>query len=505
MKNSTVQKYIDILKEIKESGKSIKAYCEENGLSVSNIYRVKCRLEVSNELYREFMTLYHQITKRNYGYDEEILEEETSTNEIDKVTIVRDSEEKIIEYKIHVPLKDKEPFEVDLTRREVEDIFGLYTYYGGNITARNVANEFPRFTLPEVKRIIRAFGITKDSAWFPPHLLEEMDDEQLTQYRMNLKERAAFKYADSRREQDYTKQIKDLAERLNKALDRNTFLQQLQLNKYNIKPNIIFNSKERENSLIIYLSDMHFGAYNPPYAYDDIVNYNENIIRSRLNLVLSKFQYKKYSNIIVCNLGDSIDSYKSETSRGGHLLPNVMSDKDKVQLYIKLMVEFFTSLKTSKSPIFYYCVGESNHDGDWGWLSNVLLSEKLKELGITSYISDKPMDKFNLNGNVFLYLHGKDNSNQNKGFPLVLNDKTESWFNSYFINNKITAQKGIYVVKGDLHQHAVTVGKTFTYVSAASLYGCSNWIVANFGKTPWGITYMEVSSDGDVMEGLIRE
>lgn len=115
------------------------------------------------------------------------------------------------------------------------------------------------------------------------------------------------------------------------------------------------------------------------------------------------------------------------------------------------------------------------------------------------------MDVFDLNGNKILYLHGKDAFNQFKGFPLTLNDKTESWFNTYFINNKITADKNIYVVKGDLHQHAVTVGKTFTYVSASSLYGSSNWIVSNFGKTPWGTTYMEVDEDGEVLIGLISE
>ena len=78
-------------------------------------------------------------------------------------------------------------------------------------------------------------------------------------------------------------------------------------------------------------------------------------------------------------------------------------------------------------------------------------------------------------------------------------------YNTYFINNGITANKNIYVVKGDLHQHAVTVGKTFSYISAASLYGCSNWIVSNFGKTPWGMTYMEISEDGEVLTGLITE
>ncbi len=113
------------------------------------------------------------------------------------IDIIRNEENKITSYKVTYFRRDKVPFVTELTRENVETIFGLYTYYGGNITARNVANEFPKFTLPEIKYILRAFQITKDSMWAPPHLVEELTIEELSQYRMNLKERAAFKYADA--------------------------------------------------------------------------------------------------------------------------------------------------------------------------------------------------------------------------------------------------------------------------------------------------------------------
>ena len=42
------------------------------------------------------------------------------------VTINRNPEGKIIGYNINYPIKDSKPFIADLTREDVETIFGLY-------------------------------------------------------------------------------------------------------------------------------------------------------------------------------------------------------------------------------------------------------------------------------------------------------------------------------------------------------------------------------------------
>ena len=55
------------------------------------------------------------------------------------------------------------------------------------------------------------------------------------------------------------------------------------------------------------------------------------------------------------------------------------------------------------------------------------------------------------------------------------------------MRNQLTGK--IVVVKGDLHQSATTKGKFFTYKSVGSLFGASNWIHANFGKTEWACDY----------------
>lgn len=541
MKLSTLIRFKQELEEIKNSGLTLAQYCKTYNKVYSNInVKIKKAIEVRDLYIKEVdkvleiyvSLLANPISKRKYLsiIEENCLEspendshdtlqsvlcgstdEHSSlhggskiSDDTTHVDIIRDDNDRIVKYHAVISIKDSPNLEVDLSRREVEDLYGLYVYYGGNITARNVANEFPRFTLPEVKKLFRAFKLTKDSAWFPPHLNEELTEEELNEYRMNIKERSAFKYANSVQERSWNNKLKEMASKINNLYNKKDIIKELQLEQFNVKP-ITVEKDHSKSTLIIYLSDLHVGAFNSKYGYEDLVPYNQSNIEERLNVIINKLLVKEYSEIIVCNLGDSIDSYKKETTRGGHELPSITTDKDNVKLYIQLLVQFFTNLKENTNcPISYHCVGESNHDGDFGWLVNTLLASKIKSLGIKSYISDYPMDSFKVNGNIFLYRHGKDNIDQTRGLPLVLNDKVESWYSSYLFNNNIKAEKGIYVVKGDLHQHAITVGKTFTYVSAASLYGASNYIVANFGKTPWGVTYMEVANNGDVLTGLIK-
>lgn len=351
MKQSTIKKYIDILTEAKQNCKSLKQFCKENDIDynniVSNIYNLK-KQSKKDENIEYLLNL----------YNENVLNKSENKCE---VNIIRDSNT-IIKYDIIVYKRDKINFRCTLSREDCETIFGLYTYYGGNITARNVANEFPRFTLPEVKLIFRAFNLTKDSFWAPPHLLEELSTEELSNYRMNLKERAAFKYADASQERDFKNTLNKFAKKINKLSDRNQVLEELCtkdiiLPEYKVNTNFSKNSK----TFILCLSDLHVGGFNEKYGYVKLEDYNEEEILRRLSKVFNYLNNRKYDNIVVVNLGDSIDSYNKQTTRGGHDLPGYISNKEQSQMYLKLMLWFFNNLKSYCSNIKYYCTGESNH------------------------------------------------------------------------------------------------------------------------------------------------
>ena len=67
-------------------------------------------------------------------------------------------------------------------------IYRLYSYYGSSITQREVSRSFPEYSLEDFKKILRVFNITKASAPFAPHIIEENTPEQLQVMQLREKE-----------------------------------------------------------------------------------------------------------------------------------------------------------------------------------------------------------------------------------------------------------------------------------------------------------------------------
>jgi hypothetical protein len=498
----TIAKYKRILEDILNSGMSVSSYFKSIGKSPSSFYvtmsSIKEEAEKGIVELQELVDLYNRIKKdSNYKDIEDTIPSISEDSEQGIVLeYVRDDNDKIQKYIITVPVKDSIPFHTELSREKAESIFGLYTYYGGNITARNVTNEFPEYTLPDIKRIFRAFGLYKDSIWAPRHLVEELTIEQLSNYRMSLKERAAFKYADACHERDFKNTINKLASRILKLEDRNLFIEKLvnngvAYNEYKVD-SLKVNSSETIG--IVFLSDIHVGAWNTPNGYLPLDDYNKEEINRRLEDIIKFISKQNWKELIVVNLGDSLDSYKGTTAKGT-VLPKNTTDKQCVENYLSIMLKFFNTISSRFDKISYICTGDSNHDGSWGWLANVALVPHLNAINISSYVSSNPIDSFTVNNFSIVYLHGHDSSTQYKGFPLHLDAKTKDWFNNFFLQTNLNITNNRIVVKGDLHQYAVDSCNTFDYINAPSLYGSSSWIASNFGKGKSGVMYMEINED----------
>lgn len=277
---------------------------------------------------------------------------------------VRDIDGKVTHYEFRILIRDKEPFEGVLTLSEMQDIYVGYSSRGYNLSARKLSEKFPQYDLVQLKKILRAFQITKDCYPFAPHIAESKTKEELERMLLDLKLHSASKNADRDEIKDKNSYILELTKELNQYKSKKNFLEDL------IKSSVKYNRIKKlevpeaeENTLVIYLSDMHVGAYNPKYGFIKLEEYSEEEINRRLSKVLEFIQTKTFDRLIICNLGDSVDSYKGETARG-HELPTTISAKEQSQMYLRVMIRFFDYLidRYGNDIITYYCTGDSNHE-----------------------------------------------------------------------------------------------------------------------------------------------
>ena len=433
----------------------------------------------------------------------------TFIREGENITVDGKTVRKITNYKFDILVKDKPTFSGELSRTEMELIYRFYSSEGANLSVKSLSREFPQYTQQQIKKILRAFTITKACSPLAPHQIEEMNIEDAVDFSVRMKENAIIKKVEEKRIRHNEQRVKDLTKEILTLKDKQSQLKNIlgEINYPNNPIKFTFNSRSR--TLIISLSDIHVGAAvsNNSIYYNE---WNEEELNNRMQFIvksLSKF-VNEIDNIVVFNLGDSLDGYKGETTRGGHLLPQNMNDKEQVKVFIRQMLQFFDNLyETFEVPMSYYCVGESNHDGDYGWLANEKLASmlELKYPDMPVEIFDKYMDFIDVNGTMFILSHGKDNKDMFRNLPLVLDVNTESKINEYIDYYGLEqVTDNIIFVKGDLHQSALTHGKKFSYWSVGSIFGASEWIHKNMGNSKAFCDYAILHDDGTFMNSRIK-
>lgn len=500
MKEKTLLTFIETLKAIDASNLSISAYCQKNLIKEGTIYvkmnNIKKSVDHTTELYQKIVELYDKIISKNRKVKVEApVKEVVHNNETDELEIIRDDDNKIIEYQVNAAVKDKPNFVATLSREEVEDLYGLYTYYGGSITARQVGKEFIRFTLPEIKKLFRVLGITKDSLWAPPHLLEELSLDELATYRMNLKEKAAFKYADARMERDFTSQMKKMAARINSLEDRNELLATVVATvpdtpKYTPTPVEVKNI----STIILHLADMHIGAKVESGAlYENEWNFDALI--KRLDFVLDRVRaFGPADELIINLLGDNLDGFDQLTARKDHILPQNMDNIQQCKCYLNAMHYFIDALAQSNqyNKIRIYSVRCGNHDGDVAWVMNMALFAQLAHKYPTTFMQTELFDTFfghyKVKDHDYVICHGKDAKFMKKGMPLNIDDKNKVMIYDWLSSNGITGNK-IHIIKGDLHTENFNSSFCFDYRNVLSLFGASDYANYNFTRNQCGVSY----------------
>ena len=254
--------------------------------------------------------------------------------------------------------------------------------------------------------------------------------------------------------------------------------------------------KTNKKALRAIISDAHVGmncnTEDAVFGFE----YNEKIFKKHLSILFNSIKEKieahgSFDVIIVDDLGDSLDGYNGETTRGGHKLPQNLSNKEGWKAYVinKLNTCVNIVLLNAAKKYQFRSVANDNHAGDWGYTANYAIKMAIESMfdNVEYIILDKHMEHFFYGDHAFLLAHGKDKKNMFKNMPLQLNDKVSNLIRQYIDHYEIKS-KYIHVDKGDLHQVGYNREPRFDYRNYMSFAPPSPWVQANFGVSYCGFS-----------------
>ena len=251
-----------------------------------------------------------------------------------------------------------------------------------------------------------------------------------------------------------------------------------------------------ENILVVFVSDKHIGALTKKDAiYDNAYDATE--FNWRLQGVLKEIgevysEEGTLTKIVVVDLGDAMDGYNGETIRGGHKLPQNMSNKEAFEVFVNSHKSFYNALFNSGHAEDYevYHITNSNHGGEFEHFATRCLQEYLKASykGVKFDIFEKFITPIVIGEHTYMLSHGKDTEDMKNGLPLTLDAKTEQYIINYMLYHKLQSDN-LHFIKGDLHQASTQWGKHFRYRNVPSIYGSSKWIMTNFGYNKPGCSF----------------
>lgn len=417
---------------------------------------------------------------------------------------VRDSEHRIVKYKFKVETK-KFDFDGEVSREDLEEWVANYSLRGAGMTASEVCLN-TKWNTDQFRAILRTFGIYKSTP-YTLHEAEENTLEELSNKLLNRKEIKVIKNAERRA-------ARDIETRYNKLLEENNNLKTLtglvedKLSNVTINISKTFHKyKPTSKSLTIWLSDWHIGARvddptnsNKHFGREDIMNRLDNLFNS-----IPKYSYNTVSLVV---LGDMIDGFNGQTTRGGHQLPQNMGDDEQLSTYIDAITFCIESTiqKIDHKTLNLVTIKGGNHDGfALGHLTYQIFKRYVTEDYIQAKMMESPMfGHFSVGNHTYVISHGKDPYYCTRGLSLNVTDKDRGTYLAYLLKNNIDPKTTkVHFVKGDLHQdNFQQVGTNIDVRTVASLFGASDYSDYNFSNCNAGTSFDII--DGEIItRGMI--
>ena len=261
------------------------------------------------------------------------------------------------------------------------------------------------------------------------------------------------------------------------------------IEKY-IKP-IILKKVERKtyskdfDSLTI--TDVHIGMdtdidNNTMYVKE----WNKKELIKSADIVIEQTLEEQASSVLyVDELGDLLDGFNAQTTRGGHALPQNMTNEECFDAALEFKLKILYGLVNNYTEIHFNNICNDNHSGAFGYFVNEAFKQiaELQFENVTVTNHRKFLNHYFVNDICFIISHGKDDKSLKFGFKPQLDFKGAEKIDQYCKQNGIYKKSDLVIFKkGDSHQALfdMCTSDDFYYYNYPALSPSSNWIKNNF-------------------------
>lgn len=252
------------------------------------------------------------------------------------------------------------------------------------------------------------------------------------------------------------------------------------------------------------ITDIHIGMdVNADGNATYILKWDGEELNKRLDKVVNTIIDKSEGDILVIDeLGDYLDGWNAQTTRGGHDLPQNMNNKESFDIAVKFKIDLVSRLIPHYNKVIMNNVCEDNHSGEFGYVVNSAVKSilELKFDNVEVNNMEKFLNHYVIGSHCFILTHGKDSKHAKFGFSPILNDKNLSKIDQYCKVNKIY-QKSDFIEfsKGDSHQAIFdySTSDDFDYCNYPAFSPSSQWVQTNFkvGRSGFVFGFIEYENN----------
>lgn len=264
--------------------------------------------------------------------------------------------------------------------------------------------------------------------------------------------------------------------------------------------------KEENDFDTLTYTDVHIGMdTNPDNKAMYSVEWNrETTLASCDRIIKATIDNQKSSTLVIDELGDFLDGYNQQTTRGGHALPQNMSNEEAFDTALEFKMRLIDGLAPYYSNIMVNNICNDNHAGSFGYFVNKAFKDicdvKYPEIEVNNY--NKFINHYYMDNTCFVITHGKDDTSLKFGFKPHLDPKGIEKIDQYLKQNDVYKHANkIVFKKGDSHQALFDMCSTddFFYFNYPALSPSSMWVQNNFKKGRRGFV-LESFKDSDIHE-----